>query len=284
MNDLSERTTMNITIQTPHLVNGRAFVSSRDVAASFAKEHRSVLAGIDNLIKQEPSLRLHHFMQTVVERENPSGGGAIQSRAYDMDRDGFALLCMGFTGKKALAWKLRYIEAFNAMEAKLRQPRALPHVPGDAARLAQALASGAPGLTPAAFATDCANRVLTAATGRPLATNRMSSAATALGWRMNPMSIKWNGAPRRVYLNPAVQWPVDPAQRRAAIRAALDGHSLPATMHLVDQMDPAMDMLLLCETVLLANQPIAPDTATALGSTIEQARKMLAPVREAANH
>ena len=42
-------------------------------------------------------------------------------RSYDMDRNGFTLLCMGFTGTKALKWKLRYIEAFNAMESELRR-------------------------------------------------------------------------------------------------------------------------------------------------------------------
>jgi len=36
-----------------------------------------------------------------------------------MTRDGFTLIVMGFTGKEAMAWKLRYIEAFNAMEAEL---------------------------------------------------------------------------------------------------------------------------------------------------------------------
>ena len=36
-----------------------------------------------------------------------------------MNRDGFSLLVMGFTGSKALEWKVRYIQAFNAMEAKL---------------------------------------------------------------------------------------------------------------------------------------------------------------------
>lgn len=40
---------------------------------------------------------------------------------YEMDRDGFTLLAMGFTGSKALKWKMRYIEAFNAMEAELRR-------------------------------------------------------------------------------------------------------------------------------------------------------------------
>ena len=46
-----------------------------------------------------------------------------RGRNYDeflMDRDGFSLLCMGFTGKKALEWKLKYINAFNKMEEKLK--------------------------------------------------------------------------------------------------------------------------------------------------------------------
>lgn len=37
-----------------------------------------------------------------------------------MNRDGFSLLAMGFTGKDALHWKLRYIEAFNKMEEELK--------------------------------------------------------------------------------------------------------------------------------------------------------------------
>lgn len=39
---------------------------------------------------------------------------------YLMNRDGFSLLVMGFTGKKALEWKIKYIQAFNAMEEELR--------------------------------------------------------------------------------------------------------------------------------------------------------------------
>lgn len=39
---------------------------------------------------------------------------------YEMDRDRFSLLAMGFTGKKALEWKLKYINAFNTMEEKLK--------------------------------------------------------------------------------------------------------------------------------------------------------------------
>jgi hypothetical protein len=39
-----------------------------------------------------------------------------------MDRDGFTLLAMGFTGERALDFKLAYIEEFNRMEAALRTP------------------------------------------------------------------------------------------------------------------------------------------------------------------
>lgn len=40
-----------------------------------------------------------------------------------MTRDGFSLLAMGFTGRKALQWKLKYIEAFNRMEETLKHPK-----------------------------------------------------------------------------------------------------------------------------------------------------------------
>ncbi len=40
---------------------------------------------------------------------------------YLMNRDGFSLLVMGFTGKNALEWKLQYIKAFNQMESFIRE-------------------------------------------------------------------------------------------------------------------------------------------------------------------
>jgi len=97
--------------------DGEVFASSRDVAAFFGKRHPHVLDAIDNLVKQEPALGLTNFRQTpYVEAQN---GQTYKS--YEMDRDGFTLLAMGFTGSKALKWKLRYIEAFNAMGAELRR-------------------------------------------------------------------------------------------------------------------------------------------------------------------
>jgi Rha family phage regulatory protein len=97
--------------------DGEIFASSRDVAAFFGKEHRHVLDAVDNLIKTESDLGLLNFRQTpYVEAQNGQ-----TYRSYEMDRDGFTLLAMGFTGGKALKWKLRYIEAFKAMEAELRR-------------------------------------------------------------------------------------------------------------------------------------------------------------------
>lgn len=97
--------------------NGEVFTNSRDVAAYFGKQHRHIIRDIEKLIAE----RVLNFEQTVVYRENPSGGASIKSKAYNMDRDGFTLLAMSFSGKKALQFKLRYIEQFNAMEAELRR-------------------------------------------------------------------------------------------------------------------------------------------------------------------
>lgn len=99
---------------------GEVFASSHDVAAFFGKNHRDVMRSIDVLVEQEPNLRLRNFTQTLVVVPMPRGG-TREDRCYDIDRDGFTLLAMGFTGTKALKFKLRYIEAFNNMEAELRR-------------------------------------------------------------------------------------------------------------------------------------------------------------------
>lgn len=98
--------------------DGEVFATSRDVAAFFGKNHRDVMRAIDTLVEQEPDLGVRNFAQGVYTLPET---GPQQHRFYDMDRDGFTLLAMGFTGAKALKWKLRYIEAFKAMEAELRR-------------------------------------------------------------------------------------------------------------------------------------------------------------------
>lgn len=97
--------------------NGEPVASSRQIAESFEKNHRDVLRAVDGL-KED----VRNFAQMFFEAEAPDSYGRPQ-RIYLMNRDGFTLLAMGFTGKAALEWKLKYIQAFNEMEKKLNAPQ-----------------------------------------------------------------------------------------------------------------------------------------------------------------
>lgn len=104
--------------------NHQLVTDSRQVAERFEREHRDVLKAIRHLIEgvrknsQTPSM---FYETTYVNEQN----GQTYPMYY-MNRDGFSLLVMGFTGAKALEWKLRYIEAFNTMEKALREQQAVP--------------------------------------------------------------------------------------------------------------------------------------------------------------
>lgn len=105
------------------ITNGQPAASSREIAEHFGKEHRNVLRDIDALKKD-----VLNFEQMFFETEIPDSYGRPQ-RAYLMNRDGFTLLAMGFTGKEALEWKVKYINAFNAMEQELRDKAKKPMTP-----------------------------------------------------------------------------------------------------------------------------------------------------------
>lgn len=95
--------------------NKQAVTSSNRVADVFGKEHRNVLATIGGLLKNQQTQ--HMFMRsTYVNKQNGQS-----YPMYYMNRDGFTLLAMGFTGKKALQFKIKYIQAFNSMEATLKR-------------------------------------------------------------------------------------------------------------------------------------------------------------------
>lgn len=100
------------------IVNNQTITSSLDVAEYFGKRHDHVLRDIKNIIDQEPEFGLPNFgeMQDVVSTNNR---GTISRVFYNMTKDGFVFLAMGFTGAKARKFKILYIEAFNAMEAQL---------------------------------------------------------------------------------------------------------------------------------------------------------------------
>lgn len=101
----------------------QAVTTSLQIAKTFEKNHRDVLRGID-LLKKD----VRNFAQMFSESSIPDSYGRPR-RIYYLNRDGFSLLAMGFTGTKALQFKLAYIEAFNEMEDSLRQhpqPLTLP--------------------------------------------------------------------------------------------------------------------------------------------------------------
>lgn len=92
-----------------------ARTNSRLVADAFDKQHKQVLHVIDTILERKPDLLGHYFMPK--EMEVSADCVAPRSvRGFEMDRDGFCLVAMGFTGEKALEWKLAFIEAFNALE------------------------------------------------------------------------------------------------------------------------------------------------------------------------
>lgn len=95
--------------------NGDVLASSLEVAENFKKAHDKVCRDIKNLLKSQPTELASEFI--------PTSYISDRGREYDsfeMTRDGFTLLAMGFTGAKALEWKLKYIKAFNLMEEKLK--------------------------------------------------------------------------------------------------------------------------------------------------------------------
>lgn len=103
------------------LKDGQVVTGSKEVADRFGKEHSDVMKTIKSLIegvgKSSDTLFIHtQYQHSQNKQWYPE---------YLLTRDGFSLLVMGFTGKEALKWKLKYIEAFNKMEQALKEPRRL---------------------------------------------------------------------------------------------------------------------------------------------------------------
>lgn len=95
--------------------NQQAVTTSLQVAEGFSKQHGHILRDIDLLEKD-----VSNFGEMFVEGVEPDSYGRDRKIFY-MNRDGFTLLAMGFTGKQALQFKLKYIEAFNEMENHIKQ-------------------------------------------------------------------------------------------------------------------------------------------------------------------
>lgn len=109
------------------LHNGVPTTTSRDVASYFGKRHDNVMrdvssllyhlaGGTKGLLKSEDTPSRFFSEEKTLD---PQNGQTYP--IYRMTKDGFTLLAMGYTGRKALQFKLAYIEAFNRMEQQLRQ-------------------------------------------------------------------------------------------------------------------------------------------------------------------
>jgi len=89
------------------------------VAEISGKRHDRVIRSIENLIKVDEEDRL--IFGEILYKDSY---GRDQKK-YIMDRRSFSILCMGFTGKKALKWKNRFYDAFEAMENHILQQKNL---------------------------------------------------------------------------------------------------------------------------------------------------------------
>ncbi len=106
---------MNTQVTTefrPHvaIINGQIKTTSLKIAEHFGKRHDSVLLKIKNLDCSE-EFRLHNFMESSYINEQNK-----EQPCYEITKDGFVFLVMGFTGHQAAQWKEAYINAFNRLE------------------------------------------------------------------------------------------------------------------------------------------------------------------------
>ena len=102
---------MNIEISK---INGVPMTNSKNVADKFCKQHRLILDSVRRIIANEPEFGRANFCASSYTSDQNK-----VLECFEMTRDGFSMVAMSLTGKEAMNWKVRYINAFNAMEAEL---------------------------------------------------------------------------------------------------------------------------------------------------------------------
>ena len=109
--------------------NNQVTTDSLTVADRFGKRHRDVLRSI-KLLKCSKDFNARNFAP--VEYLDQKGE---KRTYYDITRDGWMFLVMGFTGEKAAEWKEKFIAAFNRMEATISKMATVPSLTQDRAAL-----------------------------------------------------------------------------------------------------------------------------------------------------
>lgn len=113
------------------IIAGKVVTSSLAVASYFGKQHKNVIQKIASLECSAEFIELNFQPSEYID----ASGRKLP--CYQITRDGFAFLAMGFTGKRAAQFKEAYINAFNQMEKQLSKPA----VPSDVAHNASVLCS-----------------------------------------------------------------------------------------------------------------------------------------------
>ncbi len=103
----------------------QVFCTSLDVAKVFGKEHKNILRDIKNILNDlreigDVQCKSNFELSFKVRKIQGFKGIERKYPYYNLTRDGFSLLAMSFTGKKALQWKMLFINAFNEMENIIR--------------------------------------------------------------------------------------------------------------------------------------------------------------------
>lgn len=107
--------------------DGSIFANSLDVARVFEKEHGKVIRSIEDMSERG---RANFGLTSYIDTFNRT------QKMYEMNRDGFTFLVMGFTGEKADNFKLDFIDGFNKLENELRQQFKIPQTFSEALLLA----------------------------------------------------------------------------------------------------------------------------------------------------
>lgn len=130
-------TAMNTSEIIPYveILHGEIKTTSLKVSEHFGKRHDHVIRDIEKIIAQTANLPgAPKFGESSFEGEMP-GGGKRTYKMYEFGKDAFILLAMGYTGEKAMAIKIAYINAFNAMAEQLAnyqlpEPKTKKALPG----------------------------------------------------------------------------------------------------------------------------------------------------------
>lgn len=112
---MSKATELTGVKELVHTKSDNVFADSLTIALKFEKQHKDVIRKIEKLTNQDKKFGVK-VRQSFYKDEY-----GRKQKMYQMDRDAFVFLCTKFTGKKVQEWQWQFIEAFNTMEAMLRE-------------------------------------------------------------------------------------------------------------------------------------------------------------------